>query len=77
MLSENIAALRQHLLKYVDCGVTLAPGAVSAVTDLLLQMTLDAAALEQSRIAPLAKVAGDLPANVVRLRRSENLGGAA
>jgi hypothetical protein len=67
MLSENIAALRQHFLKHVDYGVALEPTAAKWIADLLLTMTLDAAALEQSLISPVAMAPDSLPENVVRI----------
>lgn len=67
MLSENIAVLRQHLLKYSDCGVVMRPAAVRRITDLMLTMALDAAALEQSLISPVAMAPDHLPDNVVRV----------
>jgi len=65
MLSENIAALRQHLLKYATTGVVMEPTAVARITDLLLTLVLDAAALEQSLISPVAMAPDLLPENVV------------
>lgn len=66
MLSENIAALRLHLLKYIDTGVFVEPWALKRITDLMLTMALDAAALEQSQISPVAMAPDRLPDNVVR-----------
>ncbi len=75
MLSENIAALRQHFLKYADAGVILEPTAVQRIADLLQDMVLDAAALEQSLISPVAMAPDALPDNVVSMSRPQ--GGAA
>ena len=65
MLSENIATLRQHFLKYSDTGLVIAPTAVCRISDMLLTMALDAVALENSLISPVAMAPTDLPDNVV------------
>jgi len=68
MLSENIAALADHLRRYADSGVEMDAVAVTSIVAILDACAEDAAALERAVAPPTARLTGhDLPANVVAI----------